>query len=165
MSDDSAGMPRRYWQQRWVGAVGLVAGVAGLWVLREYAPTDQSFFPKCVLHQWTGLHCPGCGSTRACHALLHGRWTDAVRFNPMLIIGGPIIAGVLFVKSRRERAGQAVMWRTSVTLATIILIYFVARNVPSPTTSPLAPPVIELVPVIKSVPVIESATRDRIGDP
>lgn len=136
-------------QRRIAIGLGLVAAGLGLWALRSYQPTDQSFFPKCIMHQWTGLHCPGCGTTRACHALLQGRWYEAIRFNPMLIIGGPIIALVLWNKSRRERHGSPVMWKTSVALATVMLVYFVARNLPTPSTSPLAPPSVE---VLDSVP-------------
>lgn len=35
----------------------------------------------CVLHEWTGLFCPGCGMTRMAQALLHGEIGLALRQN------------------------------------------------------------------------------------
>lgn len=40
--------------------------------------------PRCPIKMFTGFDCPGCGSTRALHALLHGRPDEAWRFNPWL---------------------------------------------------------------------------------
>lgn len=58
--------------------------VAGAWVLYHYPPATSTFYPQCVFHQVTGLDCPGCGTTRALHALLHGRIGEAFRLNAML---------------------------------------------------------------------------------
>jgi hypothetical protein len=71
---------------------------------------------------------------------MRGEIWKAVQFNPLLVIGGPIIALVLWYKVRQERAGYPVMWKTTIALTVIVLTYFVARNLPTPTTSPLAPP-------------------------
>ena len=43
----------------------------------------------CVFHHLTGLDCPGCGMTRAFHALSHGHLGEALSLN--------LIAPVLFV--------------------------------------------------------------------
>ena len=59
-------------------------GVIGVWVLYTYPPVTSGFYPQCVFHQLTALDCPGCGSTRALHALVHGRVLEALRFNPFL---------------------------------------------------------------------------------
>jgi hypothetical protein len=124
----------------WIIAGAFLLGAAALWAIREFEPMDRSFFPKCLLHQWTGLHCPGCGATRALHYLLKGDFQKAVRFNPLLIIGGPIIAVVLWYKTRQERSGGPTMWKTTIALTILVLAYSIARNLPTPTTSPLAPP-------------------------
>lgn len=57
---------------------------AGAWILFTFPPAAHSFYPRCVFRTVTGLECPGCGSTRALHALLHGRIGEAFRFNPLL---------------------------------------------------------------------------------
>jgi Protein of unknown function (DUF2752) len=62
----------------------LLLAVAGAWVLYTYPPESVSFYPRCVFHAVTGLQCPGCGTTRALHHLLHGRVAEAFRLNPMI---------------------------------------------------------------------------------
>lgn len=121
----------------------LLVCVAGISLFRFFEPTDASFFPKCTLHQMTGLHCPGCGSTRAVHALVHGRWIDALRFNPMLIFGMPLLVGGVYYQLQRERRGLSTSARFPVCVMIVVVVYFVARNVPSPDRSWLAPPSLE----------------------
>ena len=64
----------------------LVLGAVGAWVLYTFAPTAYGFYPSCPFKLITGLECPGCGTTRALHHLLHGRVAEAFRFNPMLFV-------------------------------------------------------------------------------
>jgi hypothetical protein len=59
----------------------LVSGVAlFFWV----DPIETWFFPRCPFFALTGLKCPGCGTARAFHAVLHCRFAEALRFNAML---------------------------------------------------------------------------------
>ena len=119
--------------------------VSGFVALRFFEPTDKSFYPKCMFFQWTGLHCPGCGSTRAAFALAHGEIWTAARCNLLLIVGGPIIALALWRQRRRERSGGPASPRLSWTLCAIVICYFVLRNVPSPDRSWLAPPNVDTI--------------------
>lgn len=54
-----------------------------------YNPLESEWFPKCVFHQLTGLECPGCGSQRAIHAILHGNILEGLKTNPFIIISIP----------------------------------------------------------------------------
>ena len=101
---------------------------------------DIDWYPKCIFHQATGLHCPGCGGTRAVRALLKGDLSLAIRSNPMLIVGVPIMLTLIGIQRRRENTTGIVSPRLTLALFTILVVYFLARNIPSPTTSPLAPP-------------------------
>ena len=47
--------------------------------------------PPCPLHALTGLECPLCGGTRAVFALAAGHWGDALRYNPLLVIGCSVL--------------------------------------------------------------------------
>ena len=68
------------------GAVGLTgAALAALW-LRLGLP-----LPVCYFHQWTGLPCPSCGSTRLVESLLAGDLLGAARWNPLVFLA---LAGV-----------------------------------------------------------------------
>jgi Protein of unknown function (DUF2752) len=48
---------------------------------------EQYFFPRCPLLTLTGLKCPGCGSQRAIHQLLHGNIAASFFLNPLFIPG------------------------------------------------------------------------------
>ena len=72
-----------------LGAVAVVAFVA---VYLFFNPSTSSFFPKCVFLSATGYKCPGCGSQRFIHSMLHGDITQALHYNAYLMGALPIIA-------------------------------------------------------------------------
>jgi hypothetical protein len=67
---------------RWLvlGGLSLAGGVLLLW----WTNPQHWQFSLCAFHAATGLHCPGCGATRALHELLHGRVASAVQHNALL---------------------------------------------------------------------------------
>ena len=74
-----------------VGAtMSLVALAAG--VLFCFDPNRYPFYPLCFFHRATGLLCPGCGSLRALHQLLHGNLATAFHFNALLVSSIPLLA-------------------------------------------------------------------------
>src|SRR5215467_1289585 len=60
-----------------------------------FDPGHTGFFPICPFRALTGFTCPGCGSTRALHQLLHGNFSAAFKLNPLFLIGLPFLIGVL----------------------------------------------------------------------
>ena len=46
-----------------------------------FDPSEIELFPKCPFYMLTGLKCPGCGSQRAIHSLLHLDFIGAIRYN------------------------------------------------------------------------------------
>ena len=48
-------------------------------------PSEEPFI-VCTFNYFTGLKCPGCGSTRALYSLLHLDLLSAVRFNSFFVI-------------------------------------------------------------------------------
>jgi len=56
-----------------------------------YNPSQHSFFIPCPFNYITGYHCPGCGSQRAIHQLLHLNVLRALSLNPFLVLSVPII--------------------------------------------------------------------------
>ena len=56
----------------------------------------------CLIKRVTGRPCWGCGMTRAIASLLRGRFRQAVRYNPRVVIVGPLL-GYLWLKELRKR--------------------------------------------------------------
>ena len=54
----------------------------------------------------TGLNCPGCGTARGLHQLLHGNFVAAFEFNPLLVILLPIAGYFLFTYTRSAVTGR-----------------------------------------------------------
>ena len=71
--------------------VGIVA-----FYLYSFNPANSPLYPPCPFHLLTGLHCPGCGSLRALHHLLHGHLLMAFWLNPLMIVSLPFL-GYSFV--------------------------------------------------------------------
>lgn len=62
-------------------------------------PATSNVFPPCVWRTATGWLCPGCGSARALHAMMHGRLADAFASNALATVAIPIVGGVLLDRS------------------------------------------------------------------
>ena len=59
-----------------------------------FNPAENSYAPKCIVKSLTGYDCPGCGSQRALHALLHGRLWEAASYNLFLLFGIPYLVAL-----------------------------------------------------------------------
>ena len=66
----------------------LLAGAAYLYL---FEPGKTGFFPVCPFRLVTGLQCPGCGSTRAAHQILHGHFIAAFELNPLFLLAIPFL--------------------------------------------------------------------------
>lgn len=66
-------------------------GLGFLTFLGLVEPAGQLVFPRCWLHEMTGLRCPGCGGTRALHALLTGEIRRAWQLNPLVVAALPLV--------------------------------------------------------------------------
>lgn len=113
----------------WQISSAILVVVIGAWVLYTFPPVTTAFYPQCVFKQATGLDCPGCGTTRALHAMLHGRIGEAFRFNPMLfalmIVGGFAAPSVLRGQSPRFLYARWFGWGSFVMLTG----WWVGRNI------------------------------------
>lgn len=107
-----------------ISASALVLAAAGAFVLYRYDPTQAHFYPQCVFHALTGLQCPGCGTTRALHHLLHGDVAGAFRLNAMLFAVAPFT--IVSLRSRRFVTNPVVAW----TALAVTVTWWVVRNLP-----------------------------------
>src|SRR6059036_265584 len=88
-----SGFAIRFTEPRAVVAAGtILLAVLAAGVLFCFDPSHYPFYPLCFFHKATGLLCPGCGSLRALHQLLHGNLAVAFRFNALLVLSLPLAA-------------------------------------------------------------------------
>ena len=76
-----------------------------------FDPNTEGVFPKCAFYVLTGWKCPGCGSQRALHALLHGDITGAFHMNmwiPVAAIYIVLVMIALFFSNRNSRYSKIV---------------------------------------------------------
>ena len=123
----------------------LVPGVlAGIVALFAVDPANSSFFLPCPFHALTGLHCPGCGTLRGLHELLHGDLRAAFLLNPLMVCSLPPIAywsvsGLVRMVSGRKLPGVFVPAAWIWGLLGVIILFWIARNIPAYPFSLLAP--------------------------
>lgn len=113
------------------GAV-VLAGLA--LVLYQQGP-HASWFPGCLFHRLTGLDCPSCGMTRAAHAVLHGRFGEAMRYNPLGMVVVPVLGVFVGMRIPAWLRGdtQSLGFRVSAGgvwwILGVVLGYWVLRNI------------------------------------
>lgn len=111
-----------------LAAVALAAAV-----LLRFPPGQYSFYPQCPIYRYLHLECPGCGSTRALAALLHGHVAEALRFNALTTLLMPfasIYAAVCYYRFVQREPIQLPRPPHSAVYVTLALaaIFSIVRN-------------------------------------
>jgi hypothetical protein len=113
----------------------VLLAAAGLIVLFLFDPSQYSIYPICPFHKMTGLNCPGCGSTRAFHELLHGHILAALRCNALVMVALPVAVWL----AMKRVIGHSQKWVSTPTRFSLIwlwiflgvtLAFTVLRNLP-----------------------------------
>ncbi len=116
-------------------------------VLYSYPPAEGGFYPGCIFHTVTGLHCPGCGATRCCHVLLHGDLAQALAYNPLFVLALPLIVAGLLQMACGQWTGRPLRllrfppWAAYVLLWGLVA-YWILRNIDVYPLTLLAPHVL-----------------------
>lgn len=98
-------------------------------------PIESIYFPKCMIRTLTGYDCPGCGSQRAIHHLLHLNIGDALRANALVVVMIPYISAGLWFEyaGKKEKypvAYRRIFGRRMMLIVLIAIIAFtVIRNI------------------------------------
>ena len=58
----------------------------GLCFWRQLVRLSAFLAPQCMLRSITGLRCPTCGGTRALVSLLHGDFSNALKYNWFVVV-------------------------------------------------------------------------------
>ena len=83
----------------------------------------------------TGLYCPGCGSMRSLHHLFHGRFVEALQYNPLMVMFIPFLVylGIREYRLRNQHQNQRNRLFHPFVIPSIfmlILLYWILRNLP-----------------------------------
>lgn len=118
---------------RFLKLAAVAASAAVLTVIGIFDPEKFSFFPKCPFLLLTGLKCPGCGSQRAIHQLLHLHVGEALHYNALAVVALPVLAFLLFAELFRRRfprlalasSGPAFSW----SILVVVVLWWILRNI------------------------------------
>lgn len=113
-----------------VAATAVAAAV--LYLYYNVDPSSAAWMPRCPSKMLTGLDCPGCGSQRALHALLHGDLAASLRFNALLIpamVTVALITAAEWQKERWPRFHKAMTGNVAVyATLSVIILWAIVRN-------------------------------------
>lgn len=131
--------------QRVLALMVIGATLGALTYLFLFNPaTGASYFPSCPLRSLTGLFCPGCGTLRGLHQLLHGHLFTAFGFNPLMVLSLPFIGYAYLSYTVMALRGRSLP-RFFVPPVLIKMLFWVVvafgvlRNIPAYPFSLLAP--------------------------
>lgn len=107
----------------------------GLIFLFFINPEKNTIFP-CFFHFATNLDCPGCGMTRALYSLLHLKFWQAFRYNPLIYLFVSIaaffgISGYIYLIT-----GKLIKLKLDIPkpfilgLVVVIVAFVILRNIP-----------------------------------
>lgn len=120
-------------------AVGL--GIAGA-ALRLRDPHVSHSWGVCPLYALTGVYCPGCGGLRGVNDLTHGHLGAAASSNLLLVLAVPF-AAYFFARwtwvTWQGDSGSVVPplpRAVRIGLGGLVLVFWVARNVPGSWLAP-----------------------------
>lgn len=83
-----------------IGFIALVLGVLGAFLFLKIVLPNMPERP-CIIFEYLGVYCPGCGGTRAVIQLLHGRFLKSVWYHPLVMYG--VVLYVCFMISHTLR--------------------------------------------------------------
>ncbi len=122
--------------------IGLITAVTA--VLFLFNPEVSSFYPTCPLNEYTGLYCPGCGTQRAAHEILHGNIAQAFSLNALFTLSLPFAIYYICIEFFNRIAKTNVKnfdlsTRNVLILLVIALAFMILRNMNSYPFSWLTP--------------------------
>ena len=68
-----------------------------------FDPSEGMFFPSCPFKSLTGFDCPGCGSQRAIHEILHLNFKKAFEYNALLVSLIPYLILAITLSTKQLR--------------------------------------------------------------
>lgn len=102
--------------------------------------------PTCFTYSQFGIYCPGCGNTRALHALTHGHIIETFDYNLLFPFAVIVLAWYFCVGFSTLLFRRRVMWIPSriptagaIGIGVVVVLFTVLRNIPVWPFTILAP--------------------------
>ena len=116
------------------GFTWVIAGVSAttLALLTVLDPSASPLLPPCLFRAVTGWLCPGCGSARAIHAIMHGQLNVALSANPLSAAALPLLPmaayrSIVLSKPPIPATVPAVyLWGA----LAVVVLFGIGRNIP-----------------------------------
>ena len=115
-------------------SIWLTIAVAGVYLF-IFEPGQSGYFLPCPFRALTGLNCPGCGTTRCLHQLLHGNVSAGFKLNPLFVVALPFLIWALVAYTNSAISGGLsrpanVKPRYVWSLVGLIISFWIFRNTP-----------------------------------
>jgi hypothetical protein len=121
-----------------------LAGVT-LAVVVHVADPSAGGYPVCPFYAITGLYCPGCGTLRCLHALLHADVRSAIGYNALTVLLLPLLLAAWVSVGIAALGGRPPPRLTSLprwvgpAIVVGTVVFWTLRNVPVAPFAWLAP--------------------------
>lgn len=129
------------------GLVFVIGAASILFII--YNPGESGMYPPCPFYSITGLYCPGCGSQRAAHSLLHLDFSAVMHYNILFL---PVIPALGYhylqlLLNRKFHLNLPNLFYSKLTpwlILGIIILFWVTRNLSFYPFLTLAPGITEI---------------------
>jgi hypothetical protein len=133
MEEDGRPDTSELMKRRSITGMAIATLLGGLAVVYRFPPTEYSFYPRCPIYLTTHWLCPGCGSTRALHSLLHLDIQSALHYNALFTLLFPLAClwfGFICYRTLRydQFPNLAIPRSVAACLIVTIVLFTVARN-------------------------------------
>lgn len=97
--------------------------------------TQFEIAPKCMFYQLTGFKCPGCGTQRALHELMHLNFAGVIKYNPILLLGLPYVVLLTYLyyfngDKHFPKLNAFLNSRNAILFVFgLIIVYWIGRNI------------------------------------
>ena len=113
-----------------------LALICGTFIYFKYDPVNFALFPKCPFLALTGYQCPGCGSQRAIHSLLHLNVSEAFHQNALLVLSLPYLFIHCLISAKTRPSHYILKWRKRLygvpaiwLVFSLVILFWIGRNI------------------------------------
>lgn len=97
-----------------------------------FDPLEVRWMPRCLWKAATGTDCPGCGSQRMAHALMHGDIAGAWHANSYALCMLPVIIFLFWLEFSRDKHPKLYSrvhhYAVILALAVSVIVWWILRN-------------------------------------